>query len=58
MRFLRPKRNLSPELLDLPACDPGEVAGNLQDIARVNRYLGGASAPPETVDAPYRDRLS
>ena len=44
MRFLRPKRNLSPELLDLPACDPGEVAGNLQDIARVNRYLGGASA--------------
>lgn len=31
-----------PELLDLPQHDPDELTGNLADLARVNRWLGGS----------------
>lgn len=31
-----------PELLDLPEHDPSELAGNLADLVRVNRWLGGS----------------
>lgn len=30
-----------PELLDLPVLDPTALQGNLADLARVNRFLGG-----------------
>ena len=30
-----------PELLDLPDVDPAALQGNLEDLARVNRLLGG-----------------
>jgi len=38
-----PQRRRDPELLDLPggAHAPGELAGCLADIRKVNRYLGG-----------------
>ncbi|MDI3339236.1 MAG: methyltransferase domain-containing protein [Sphaerobacter sp.] len=32
-----------PELLDLPGVDPADLRGNLADLTRVNRLLGGAS---------------
>ena len=44
MRLARFGRSLSPELVDVQAWGPGEVALYLRDLARVNRYLGGASA--------------
>lgn len=36
-------RRDQPELMDQPDLDPIELAGNLRDIRRVNRLLGGAS---------------
>lgn len=45
VRFaLRPlARSNRPELMDEPGLDPAELAGNLRDIRRVNRLLGGTS---------------
>ena len=38
---IRPVRTTAPELLDCPGQDPAELAGNLADLRRVNRWLGG-----------------
>ena len=38
---LRPARVDEPELLDQPGLDPALLAGNLADLRRVNRWLGG-----------------
>jgi SAM-dependent methyltransferase len=39
------------ELLDGPLDDPATLAGNLRDLARVNRWLGGASLSEPAIDA-------
>jgi ubiquinone/menaquinone biosynthesis C-methylase UbiE len=39
------------ELLDGPLDDPATLAGNLRDLARVNRWLGGASLSGPAIDA-------
>lgn len=36
-----PRRSGEPELMDLAAYDPAELAANLRDIRRVNALLGG-----------------
>lgn len=36
-----PPRSERAELLDRPGLDPGELAGNLRDLARINRWFGG-----------------
>ena len=42
--FSRPMtRSEEPELMDQTSLDPSELAGNLRDIRRVNRLLGGRS---------------
>ena len=38
-----PARRDEEELLDRPGQDPGELACNLRDIRRVNRFFGGTS---------------
>jgi SAM-dependent methyltransferase len=38
---IRPVRVAEPELLDQPDHDPTWLAGNLADLRRVNRWLGG-----------------
>ncbi len=38
---LRPARSTEAELLDRPGNDPALLAGNLADLRRVNRWLGG-----------------
>jgi SAM-dependent methyltransferase len=38
---LRPVRSTKPELLDRPGNDTAQLAGNLADLRRVNRWLGG-----------------
>jgi ubiquinone/menaquinone biosynthesis C-methylase UbiE len=37
------KRRAAEELLDQPGQDPGELAANLRDIWRLNRFFGGVS---------------
>lgn len=37
----RPVRSTELELLDQPGNDPAQLAGNLADLRRVNRWLGG-----------------
>jgi SAM-dependent methyltransferase len=39
--WLRPRRREGVELLDSESIDPGALAGNLRDLRRANRYLGG-----------------
>jgi ubiquinone/menaquinone biosynthesis C-methylase UbiE len=39
------------ELLDGPLDDPVTLAGNLRDLARINRWLGGASLSGPAIDA-------
>ncbi len=39
------------ELLDGPLDDPAALAGNLRDLARINRWLGGASLSATAIDA-------
>src|SRR6185312_4297960 len=39
--LLRPVRSTELELLDRPGNDPAQLAGNLADLRRVNRWLGG-----------------
>jgi SAM-dependent methyltransferase len=63
--FGREQRLLAPlarreqtELMDEPGLDPAELAGNLRDIRRVNRLLGGAAIVlrhlPTIIDAAPR----
>ena len=42
------------ELLDGPLDDQATLAGNLRDLARVNRWLGGASLSGPAIDARSR----
>src|SRR5437763_7527681 len=37
----RPRRHEAVELLDSPSIDVRALAGNLRDLRRANRYLGG-----------------
>ena len=49
---------LSPigaELLDDPAADPATVAASLRDIARANRWFGGAAAVRRGLDRALGD---
>ena len=39
-----------PELLDDPAADGAAVVASLRDVARANRFLGGAAAPLRRLD--------
>jgi ubiquinone/menaquinone biosynthesis C-methylase UbiE len=41
----------APELLDGPLDDPAALRGNLEDLARVNRWLGGIAISQRTVAA-------
>ena len=43
-----------PELLDDPAADAAAVLASLRDVARANRFLGGASAPLRRLDELLR----
>ncbi|MEX2571522.1 MAG: methyltransferase domain-containing protein [Gemmatimonadota bacterium] len=42
-------RERRPELMDQPDADSGELAKSLHDLARVNRWLGGASTATRLV---------
>lgn len=44
------------ELLDGPLDDPAALRGNLRDLARVNRWLGGAGLSTRAIDALAGDR--
>jgi ubiquinone/menaquinone biosynthesis C-methylase UbiE len=44
-----PRAHDAPELLDEPQHDPDELADSLNDVARVNRWLGGQRALLEHV---------
>lgn len=46
------------ELLDGPLDDPAALRGNLRDLARVNRWLGGAGLSARAIDALAGDRDS
>jgi ubiquinone/menaquinone biosynthesis C-methylase UbiE len=48
------------ELLDGPLDDPATLAGNLRDLRRVNRWLGGVSLSAAAIDAlaAHRPELS
>ena len=39
------------ELLDGPLDDPAALAGNLRDLRRINRWLGGARLSADAIDA-------
>jgi ubiquinone/menaquinone biosynthesis C-methylase UbiE len=45
------RRTDALELLDGPLDDPATLAGNLRDLRRVNRWLGGASLSAPAIDA-------
>jgi len=57
---LRAMRRLAdaPELLDGPLDDPGVLRGNLRDLARINRWLGGTAASRRALDRLLRDRTA
>ena len=40
-----------PELLDGPLDDPAALAGNLRDLRRINRWLGGVALTSAAIDA-------
>ena len=44
------------ELLDGPLDDPAALRGNLRDLERVNRWLGGAGLSARAIDALAGDR--
>ncbi len=44
MSWLVPARRHDPEWLDRPGNDPADLRSALEDIARVNRFLGGSAA--------------
>ena len=45
------RRPDTSELLDGPLDDPRTLRGNLRDLRRVNRWLGGASLSADAIDA-------
>ena len=49
-----------PELLDGPLDDPDTLVGNLRDLRRVNRWLGGVRLTSAAIDAlaAHRSELS
>lgn len=46
-----PRLALATELIDGPLDDPSALAGNLRDLARVNRWLGGVAVTRRALDA-------
>ena len=54
------RRTDAAELLDGPLDDPAALRGNLRDLRRINRWLGGASLSADAIDAlaAHRERLS
>jgi ubiquinone/menaquinone biosynthesis C-methylase UbiE len=44
------RRSIGPELLDGPLDDPETLQGNLRDLGRVNRWLGGTRLSCRAVD--------
>ena len=52
---IRPIRADEPELLDRPGHDPALVAGNLADLGRVNRWLGGVRLTIQALDRLTRE---
>ena len=46
------------ELLDGPLDDPATLAGNLRDLRRINRWLGGVALTEGAIEAlaAHRDR--
>jgi tRNA-2-methylthio-N6-dimethylallyladenosine synthase len=48
------------ELLDGPLDDPATLAGNLRDLRRINRWLGGIRLSADAIDAlaAHRDSLT
>ena len=52
------RRSDAEELLDGPLDDPAALSGNLRDLARVNRWLGGADLSARAIDALAGDRES
>lgn len=54
------RRTDATELLDGPLDDPVALAGNLRDLARVNRWLGGVDLSATAIDAlaAHRPELS
>lgn len=49
-----PARRLDPEWMDRPDNSPSELAGALEDIRTVNRFLGGSKVLLDAI-APYLD---
>jgi ubiquinone/menaquinone biosynthesis C-methylase UbiE len=47
-----------PELLDGPLDDPAALRGNLRDLVRVNRWLGGTRLSARAVDVLLDGRLA
>jgi ubiquinone/menaquinone biosynthesis C-methylase UbiE len=52
---LQPTRTAEPELMDAPGLEPAELAGNLADLRRVNRWLGGRWLTLHALDRLTRD---
>ena len=54
------RRTDAVELLDGPLDDPRTLAGNLRDLRRINRWLGGVSLTTVAIDAlaAHRDDLT
>ena len=49
------RRADAPEHLDGPLGDRAVLAGNLRDLRRVNRYLGGTALSRRAIDALVGD---
>src|SRR5258705_530657 len=45
------RRTNAPESLDGPLDDPAILAGNLRDLRRVNRWLGGIDVSARAIEA-------
>lgn len=45
-----------PELLDGPLDDPAALVGNLRDLRRINRWLGGVALSADAIEALAADR--
>ena len=54
------RRTDAAELLDGPLDDPAALAGNLRDLGRVNRWLGGVRLSAAAIEAlaAHRDELT
>jgi ubiquinone/menaquinone biosynthesis C-methylase UbiE len=54
------RRTNAVELLDGPLDDPAALAGNLRDLSRINRHLGGGRLSAMAIEAlaAHRDELS